>query len=59
GTWVLTVEFNFAAANIGQGEDANPGAMVMIKTLGLNRVKKGTNTPPHLTVDAADMELNS
>ena len=56
GTWMLLAEFNFGAANIGQGKDTNPGAMVMIKTIGLQRVKEGQNTPPHLTVNAADLE---
>ena len=56
GTWMLLAEFNFAAANIGQGDQANPGAMVMVKSIGLQRIKEGQNTPPHLTVNASDLE---
>ncbi|MDH5752621.1 MAG: hypothetical protein OEZ59_09420 [Deltaproteobacteria bacterium] len=53
GKWMLLAEMNFGAANLGQGEDVNPGGMLIIKKMGIQRVPEGEKYPESLTVDAA------
>lgn len=55
GTWLLGIEFNFGALNIGQGpEDVKPAALVQVAKVQLVPVPDGAERTG-LMVDAADV----
>lgn len=58
GHWFLSVNFGFVAGNFGDGpgnakpENLNPGAIVMIGGIGIQRAPK----PNPMTVDASQVK---
>jgi hypothetical protein len=51
GVWQLLVNFGFQAGNLGpNANELNPGAMIVIGGVGLQRTTEKTN----LTIDAAE-----
>ena len=54
GRWVAVIELAFTAGMIGQSQaDSRPGAMILANGLRLSKADAGT--PPHLVVDAAEV----
>lgn len=54
GQWMLSVNFNFTAANIGSGpDDALPSALVQVSHIAIQKAKP--DTPPALMMDAAEV----
>ena len=59
GRWILLANFGFSPGNFGPTEEAmNPGTVVVLASLGIQRETKDMGIPPSgLVIDAA--ELNS
>jgi hypothetical protein len=56
GRWRLTMNFGFGAGNFGPtDEEMNPGSVVVVNWVGLQKVEPTEVSPSALTVDAAEV----
>jgi hypothetical protein len=60
GHWMLMVAFGFVPGNFGQNpETSNPGVVVALSQIGIQRVDASTGAPDALVVDAAEVNPSS
>lgn len=54
GLWMLSVSFNIGTGNFGVGPDeALPGTIVTVQSVGLSRADNIDAMPPNLILDAS------